>query len=818
MTTVTAPSGEATSVNLPPVTRLAGQTQQALREKFPPREVPTTWATTTATAEEVLAQIDAFHAENAVHHNTELNRRKNAVRILEWLSTHPGGNWNQRWHNSTAEEFPDTWPETIAAWFEQREGRRPRRAELKTGVLALIRADVLRPSIKWLLVSKSPFLRETAALRDPVEFGAISTDIKDPRPCGDVAQRISIIVIAKGGLIRDITVGDCLQLRDVALELYPTRTGHVLYYSWLRGRNAFPPDAPATLNHLSTHAGQVSPAELINRYHLQCRPIRDLIVDYIVERQPALDHASVVKKSRVLGRFWADLERHNPGICSLDLPPKVSAAWKDRLRFKTSTHKQPDGTVTEIRVPRISAPEDMVQIRSFYLDIAHWAVEEPSRWGPWVAPCPIKATEIEFKKRVKQQKARADQRTRERLPVLPLVVKAAHEQLVVAQERLEAVLVAEPDATFSVRGETYTRASSASYRPDSTAVYDSTGKRLHLGQSEHRAFWSWATVEFLRHTGVRIEEMLEVSHHSLVQYTLPTTGEVVPLLQIAPSKTDEERVLLVSPELADVLSVIVQRVRGNDETIPLVASYDPGERIWNPALPLLFQWRFSHQKRGISACNIRNALRETIELANIFDASGEPLHFQLHDFRRMFVTDTIASGLPPHIAMLICGHKNISTTMGYKAIYPTEAIEAHRAFIARRRSLRPSEEYRTPSDEEWDDFLGHFEKRKLSVGTCGRAYGTSCAHEHACVRCPMLRPDPTQQNRLQDIRDNLIARIAEAEREGWLGEVEGLQTSLAAANGKLRQLSKAAARQSTLTGLGIPDFSHIASREVSTPT
>ena len=82
----------------------------------------------------------------------------------------------------------------------------------------------------------------------------------------------------------------------------------------------------------------------------------------------------------------------------------------------------------------------------------------------------------------------------------------------------------------------------------------------------------------------------------------------------------------------------------------------------------------------------------------------------------------------------------------------------------------------------------------------------------------MLRPDPTQQSRLQDIRDNLIARIAEAEREGWLGEVEGLQTSLAAANDKLRQLSDAAARQSTLTGLGIPDFSHIASREVSTPT
>ncbi|WP_309112531.1 hypothetical protein [Saccharothrix sp.] len=76
------------------------------------------------------------------------------------------------------------------------------------------------------------------------------------------------------------------------------------------------------------------------------------------------------------------------------------------------------------------------------------------------------------------------------------------------------------------------------------------------------------------------------------------------------------------------------------------------------------------------------------------------------------------NGLPPHIAQVICGHKTIDTTMGYKAVYPAETIEAHRAFIARRRATRPSEEYRTPTDEEWESFLAHFEKRKVSVGTC----------------------------------------------------------------------------------------------------
>ncbi|MGW6874704.1 hypothetical protein ACWGHA_20495 [Streptomyces xanthophaeus] len=63
--------------------------------------------------------------------------------------------------------------------------------------------------------------------------------------------------------------------------------------------------------------------------------------------------------------------------------------------------------------------------------------------------------------------------------------------------------------------------------------------------------------------------------------------------------------------------------------------------------------------------------------------------------------------------LVTAGHENVETTMRYKAVYPEEAIEAYRAFIARRRSERPSAEYRTPTEAEWDDFLAHFEKRNV---------------------------------------------------------------------------------------------------------
>ena len=208
-------------------------------------------------------------------------------------------------------------------------------------------------------------------------------------------------------------------------------------------------------------------------------------------------------------------------------------------------------------------------------------------------------------------------------------------------------------------------------------------------------------------------------------------------------------------------------------------------------MPLLFQRRVVTENHSLGGTFIATLLDEALARTGLSDPStGQPLRFTAHDFRRIFITDAVLNGLPPHIAQIVAGHRDIGVTMGYKAVYPDEAITAHLAFLARRRALRPTEEYREPTDQEWTEFLGHFERRKVSTGTCGRAFGTPCIHEHACVRCSMLWPDPAQRDRLVEIRDNLTARIAEAQREGWLGEVEGLKVSLAGAQQKLAQVDQ----------------------------
>lgn len=136
-------------------------------------------------------------------------------------------------------------------------------------------------------------------------------------------------------------------------------------------------------------------------------------------------------------------------------------------------------------------------------------------------------------------------------------------------------------------------------------------------------------------------------------------------------------------------------------------------------------------------------------------------------------------------------------------MFQDDLIRAYWGFLSQRRSLRPEGEYREPTDAEWTEFQQHFHLRKLELSTCGRPYGTPCNHEHACVRCPMLRVDPAQRQRLVEIIDNLGDRVREAEEHGWLGEIQGLQVSLDAARNKLAALD-AKTTSSAVVDLGLP--------------
>ena len=111
-------------------------------------------------------------------------------------------------------------------------------------------------------------------------------------------------------------------------------------------------------------------------------------------------------------------------------------------------------------------------------------------------------------------------------------------------------------------------------------------------------------------------------------------------------------------------------------------------------------------------------------------------------------------------------------------MFNEDVVRHYQDHLAKRRSTRPQLEYRPVTSDEWDKFSEHFDKRKVELGQCGRPYATPCAHEHACIRRPLLRINPTMLPRLDELEKDLLSRRALAADRGWLGELEGLDLTL----------------------------------------
>ncbi|MEV5082527.1 tyrosine-type recombinase/integrase [Streptomyces sp. NPDC056159] len=727
-------------------------------------------------------------AENLLSEPTGRNlwrQQLSLTRIFDWLEGFPADTWQDRWLLSGSDELGSGWgPQGLSAGT---------RSRFTAGLGTLIVLQAIRPSYSWLFGSRLLGVYDAYRRHNqPALFAELTQHAGGQRCDEHATEALNVLTRMSIATGKDLLAFDLEDLTNYARARRDngrTVTALPLAYDILHAVGGLK-DSPPTLREAQAR-GQLTPAELIDRHPITNRAVRDVLVHYIAERSAVLDYGSLVNHAQMLADlFWGDLQRHHPAISSLNLPDEVAQAWKQRVRIL------PDGR------PRRTAHAVFLAVRSFYLDLSQWSMEDPARWATWAAPCPISEADIRgYIKETRHRQARMQQRTRTLVPVLPQLIRAAEARLQHATLLLQAARSATPAEEFTVEGSRYRRTgrNGSHWRPTALflAPVDEPGPRFDAECEENNAFWTWASIEVLRRTGARIEELLELTHLSLRQYQAPT-GETVPLLQISPSKTDRERVIPADPDLVAVLARIIRRIKGTGERVPLLTRYDGYERVFGPPLPHLFQCLSQHRLQVISPNRIRELLTDHAVRAGIVDVDGTPLRFTPHDFRRIFSTETVNGGLPIHIAAKLLGHLDLNTTQAYVAVYPEEVIRHYRQFVDQRRTHRPREEYREPSDTEWQDFRDHFSLRKVALGTCDRPYGTPCQHEHACVRCPMLRLDLTQEPRLLEIEANTRQRLGEAQRMQWLGEVAGLQESLRHIADKKQQ----AARLRAQTGRG----------------
>ncbi|MGH3125498.1 MAG: hypothetical protein ACRDND_31350, partial [Streptosporangiaceae bacterium] len=399
-------------------------------------------------------------------------RRLGVTRILDWLEAQRGASWQERWDaGCEASAGSGDWRDAADQWLKDSGRIAPGNgrvwSSLGTALGLLAGCDVIRPGLEWLLASATPvhLAADMARIRDPDGFAALEKIAATGTASVSTVRRsmlqVAVIMAVKGGTVSDITVGDCLELLEVRARAKGDKdNGGTFFYQLMHAAGCFPPGAPAVVRMIDPRVrGQRTAAELIDRYDLACGPVRDLLVDYLNERRPGIDYVTMAGLAYQLGLlFWKDLEARHPGIDSLDLAPDVAVAWKQRMQYRTEETAAPDGTRVREQVPRLSAVDHLTVVRSFYLDIAEWAADDPSRWAQWAVPCPVRPGELTHRQALRNRKSRTDQRTRERLPVLPRLIAAAERERAGAAARLAAAAAAAPGQEFTAGGQMMTRA------------------------------------------------------------------------------------------------------------------------------------------------------------------------------------------------------------------------------------------------------------------------------------------------------------------------------------------------------------------------
>jgi hypothetical protein len=645
-------------------------------------------------------------------------RAWSATLILEALARFPGDDWQARWNTATA--GPEDWVAGLGnPWGT--EDRAIRHAP--RGITALIAADVIRPSYAWLMGVRLN-LDQFREVRGPGLAQAIAGWGRAAGHPGhgirDALRVLTLVLAHTGKPVQALTATDVLTYLEAAPSKHHR---HGTNYAWdyLKHLGSIPAEVPS----LRQHRREVrpTPAQIVEGYGITSPRMREMFSRYLQNRAAALDYSSLRSLAyELLRNFWADIQTHHP-LESLNIGFDDGRAWLARHAAKGFADRH----------------RTLFAIRGLYLDIAHWATHDPY-WAEWSAQCFLsKADTAGAMKHKRHVQARIHQRIRLLAPSMPNLLGSVDRQRLREAELLERAEGTPEGDSFVFEGASFLRhrfATHARAAADRHIWIDdpSTGELIDQTYAEERAFWAWAAVHTLHQTGMRIEELMELTATAFVTYRVPTTGELLPLLQVLPSKSDQERMLLVSPELAHVLAAVRHRVRGDSTVFPLAVRYDMQERVFSPPLPFLFQIRRGSENRVFSTTTIANYLTAALQAAGMRTEAGDLPRLTPHDFRRVFATDAISTGLPIHIIAKLLGHQNINTTHGYAAVFDEDVIRHFRTYVDRRRSLRPTDDYRAPTDAELDEFHAHFLKRKVELGSCGRAYGTPCIHEHACIR------------------------------------------------------------------------------------
>lgn len=281
-------------------------------------------------------------------------------------------------------------------------------------------------------------------------------------------------------------------------------------------------------------------------------------------------------------------------------------------------------------------------------------------------------------------------------------------------------------------------------------------------------------VTVLRHTGLRIGELLDLELGSIYDYGPTGSWLKVPLGKLA-----TERMVPLDAIALAALDQWTQH-RGQSRALP------------HPRTGIATDFLFTQHGRRLGPTRVRNGLIVASTHARLRGTEGSALIVTPHQLRHTWATELANAGMSLQALMALLGHTTAQMTVRYATLAsPTLRIAYDDAVGKMRRqlTLTPVGRPIVPDKVNW--LNSEMIKTRVAHGYCSRHEAAgACSYANICENCANFTTGPEFTAALTDQLEDIQSLSADAERRGWDSEAARHTTTAATLTTHLHQLRR----------------------------
>ncbi len=279
-------------------------------------------------------------------------------------------------------------------------------------------------------------------------------------------------------------------------------------------------------------------------------------------------------------------------------------------------------------------------------------------------------------------------------------------------------------------------------------------------------------IKVLRHTGLRVGELLDLELDSLMDFGVSGTWLRVPLGKL----NDERAVPLDATALESLAGWLAVR--------------SPQRALPHPRDGRLCDFVFVERGRRLGPGRIQQGLAQAVEQCGLEGPDGQALRVVAHQLRHTWATELVNAGMSLQALMTLLGHRSPEMTVRYARLAsPTlrAAYDDAVGKVAKRIPVAAVGRPAVPDRLSW--LASEMLKTRVANGYCARELAAeACPYANICETCPNFVAGrefiPAIESQLADVR---TLRDDAADRH-WESEVRRHERVVVSLEGHLRRL------------------------------